>query len=149
VTWKSLQITGRCQHPVEGALLLPLGSKSPGRVLVRGSSNVHLVRASVRDDHGSGACVSGGLLDALGGEGARVTYREARWLHLLRYRPWIWLQIAITLLSFTATGLGAVVTFSENARDENPVVSGTAVAVLVVMSGLALLKLIKEFRELS
>lgn len=152
-SWTGVSLTERTDGPQRGYFLLPKGSTLPntGHVLVRrevGANDKLLLKTGLRTDVGTSAWADAQAANALGGEGAKVEYRPAGPVTVLRYSGNARLQLAISLLSALSTVLVGYGTFvSSHASDTPAFVVRTAFAVLVITTILAVLQLIQGIND--
>jgi hypothetical protein len=149
--WKEVQITSRCDSPREGKLLLPQGTPSSARFVVEPAAggSKSIVGGGVRNDAGQGACVVGELLESLGGNGARVRYREAGFIDVLRYKPSVLLQFLVMVLTLISTVISAYSAYLTNIADPSKTFAyGTATVVLVIALVLAVAKFVIDYRNI-
>ena len=143
--WKPVQLTTLCTALQPGTLMLPTGAMAPGSlVLLRQGEKVRLLKCGRRSDPGDFACADGSIVN----DGASAQYAKAHWWQVLRYSTSAKLQSAIAVLTVMSTLLAAFVTFFNNASsDKNPFAARTAFVALLVAAVLAVVKLVKDWRD--
>ncbi|HEX7168535.1 MAG TPA: hypothetical protein VF230_16255 [Acidimicrobiales bacterium] len=146
-----VKITSKCAPPpADGQILFPSGSPTPAgrRVLIEGNHTSKLMKAGMRSDGGNAACLLGGALAGFGGEGAEIDYRTVGFLGVVSRDRWLALQFLVSLL----TTLGALITawqsYITDSAADGSFANDTAVAALVIAAVIAIVKFIKEYREL-
>jgi hypothetical protein len=150
--WTPLKVTYRCQPgPPEGKLYLPKGSTRIARMIVKDNAGQEiLVYGGVRVDEGDYACATGDTIASLGGLDADIEYRRATFWDVLRYKPWLWLQILITLATFVSAVIAGYATYLKTIADPaNTFAYETATVSLALTFFLAAGKLIVEFRNVK
>ena len=106
----TVAITSRCGCATSGTFLLPRGNAQLSSILVTTSGGKRrLFNGGIRNEEGTAACVPASAAGDLGGEGAEVTFRPARAVDVIRYRPSTLANVIVTVLTF----VGAVVTAYE------------------------------------
>lgn len=108
--WTDVEIVGVASVVVSGTLLLPRGTSAITPVVVKANNGKtkRLLPAGVRADAGTAAVLPGDLLTKLGGAGATVQYRQARWYDIVRFRPTVVLQLGIAVLTLVAAVFAAI-----------------------------------------
>jgi hypothetical protein len=131
----TIRITGTCSAPPsDGVILFPAraGSPSAGRVVVTVGGRRRVLNAGIRTDHGTGACVSGSLLHAAGGEGSEIEWRPGRWYDLYRYDKAKLKTALVAVLALIASLALAVVAFMANSSSAHAAARTIAVAILAL-----------------
>lgn len=108
-----------------------------------------ILRGGRRGRHGTAAIVMADTLEALGGDGVTVEYREAAWHHILRYRRGALAAFAVALLSLFGTMLLLVLALADRASGSTQTLAyrwGTGLFLLGAV--LAALKFWQELRRL-
>lgn len=149
--WSEVEVVSACSPAAEsGTILLPKESaKTSRRVLVKGSVKSLVLLAGLRGDSGTGACVSASTLKALGGNKAKVRYRNASFFTVLRRDKWMALQLAIAVLSLAGALLAAYGTWIKNSGEASGgFANSTAVIVFAIATVLAFLKFLSEYHKL-
>lgn len=148
-TWTSVELTTLCSNPQGGTLLLPSDRQPPGRVLLlRKGESIRLIKAGLRSDPGTAACADASVVSQMAGQDGRVDYAAAGAWDVLRYSAAAQLQLAIAVLTFASAVLAAIVGFfSNSASTTNPFAAQAAFVILVIATGLAILKLVKDWRD--
>lgn len=145
-------ITSRCApSPPDGQILLPVGTTPPSgrRVLVEGNDNSKLMKVGIRADSGEAACLGGGALASFGGEGAEIDYCGVGFLGILRRDRWLALQFVASLLTVVGALITAWLTYGKNsAEDAGSFANNTAVVALAIAAFIAVVKFIKDYRDL-
>jgi hypothetical protein len=109
--WSTVGITGISNVVVQGTLLLPMGYAPIPRVVVRANGRTKLLAAGVQSDGGNKAVLPGDLLAIFGGSNAAISYRQATWRDILRYKPIVKIQLLVAALTLIATVLSSISAF--------------------------------------
>jgi hypothetical protein len=129
-----IMVTGRCTSaPSDGMILFPQNGPNPGgRVVVAIGNRKHVLSAGIRSDPGLGACVSGSLLKAAGGEQKEIEWRQGHWYDVYRYSRSKLLAATLSVLSLGASISLAVFAFIVSSSSTDAATRATAAAVLIL-----------------
>lgn len=144
--WREVGITSQCT-PIDGKILLPSGTDGGGLVLVDAAGKKVLLSSGERGDAGTAACVPGALLKAFGGSQATIKYRAAGILDVLWRRRWLWVELAIIVVTLLGAILGAVVSFTGDRASDNETAAQLAFTTFVIALGLAVLNFGKSVHD--
>jgi hypothetical protein len=139
------------QVPADDTILLPRQTTRPDghRLLVEGNSKSKLMKAGSRSDDGTAACVSGATLIVLGGEGGEVSYKGVGFVGVLTRDRSMLVEFLILILTAVGTLITAWLTYIKNEADSaGDFANNTAMVALVIAVVLALLKFLKDYRDL-
>lgn len=129
-----IKVTGACiGAPTDGSILFPKDGPSPkGRVVVDIGNRKRVLNASVRSDTGLGACLSGSLLKAAGGEGKEIEWREGQWYDVYRYDRAKLLAALTAVLTLAAGITLAIFAFGVHSSSTDTATRTTSIAVLIL-----------------
>jgi hypothetical protein len=147
-TLTSVHVTGIASVIMPGTILLPKGTPPISPVVVEASDGTtKLLPGGVRADSGTAAALPGDILTKMGGVDSVVRYRAGTWRDILHYKPVIWLQLLITVLTLVATVFAAISAYVGTRSPTTPAFTAEAAPwVLVVAFVLAFSKLVSDVR---
>lgn len=151
-SWEEIRVVSACSPPpTDSAIFFPTNVAFPRgrRLLVEGGATSRMMKPGVRTDAGDAACVSGATLAAFGGHNAKVRYRALSLAGVLRRDRWLVSQFVVSVLTLFATVITAYLTFiKNNAANAGDVANQAAFWLLSSATVVAILKFLKEYREL-
>jgi hypothetical protein len=129
-----IKVTGSCTAaPTDGQILFPVAvAPASGLVIVTINGRNRVLNVGIRSDAGTGACLSGALLHAAGGEGNEIEWRQGHWYDVYRYGKAKLLAALIAILALAASIALAILAFTVNSSSTDTATRTTAIAVLVL-----------------
>lgn len=148
--WHNIDLVVGCVPPPDkGTIRLPKGTPLTGRrLLLEAGQKKKVLKRAVREDNGTAACLGGSDYSSLG-VAAKARCREIGFARAILGDESLRLSAAIAVTTVLATVLTALATFERNSTDDSHAFTRTtALVILVLACGAAILKFVKEYREL-
>jgi hypothetical protein len=118
-------------------------------VLVELGSLAMLLRVGRRQDEGLAACVTGNVLEGVGGDGVEVAYRAIGFWGRVTRDKGLALQLAVAILTWLGAGFSVYGTWLKStASTATSWEQKTAVIVFAIAAVLATLKFFQDLRDL-